>query len=93
MYCGEKLPPPASETAAPPEAMCLGYFSEEESLLHPQAAINRHYLHSMRIINAYASRVTYSTNEFKERVYMAHWKIIDRSKWAEAGGLVVLDGS
>ena len=32
------------------------------------AIIHRHYLHCMRIIDAYASGAIYGTKEFKERV-------------------------
>ena len=43
--------------------------------------IHRHYLHCMRIINAYGSGEIYGTKEFKERVYGAHRQIADKSKW------------
>ena len=45
------------------------------------ATIHRHYLHCMRIIDAYGSGATYGTTKFKEQVYKAHRQIADKSKW------------
>ena len=45
------------------------------------ATIHQHYLHYMRIIDAYESGETYGTNEFKEWVYKAHRLVSDKSKW------------
>jgi hypothetical protein len=45
------------------------------------ATIHRHYLHCLRIINAYASGAEYGSQEFKERVYKAHRQVVDQSKW------------
>lgn len=47
----------------------------------PSATIHRHYLHCVRIINAYASGAEYGSREFKERVYKAHRQVVDKSKW------------
>ena len=45
------------------------------------ATINQHYLHCMRITNAYGSGAIYGTKEFKERVYKARQNIVDKPKW------------
>jgi len=47
----------------------------------PSATIHRHYLHCLRIINAYASGAEYGSREFKEWVYKAHRQVVDKSKW------------
>jgi hypothetical protein len=45
------------------------------------AAINRHYYHCMRVLEAYREGIAYGTKAFTERVYKGHRQVVDKTKW------------
>ncbi len=45
------------------------------------SAIFHYYQHSMRIMDAYRSKLEYGTKQFTEAVYRGHREVVDKSKW------------
>lgn len=46
-----------------------------------KATINRYFMHSMRILDAYEAGHRYGTKEFSQTVYKGHRQVVDKSKW------------